>query len=267
MASDGWDPAQYDRFHDQRRQPFDDLMSLVQPVPGGRAVDLGCGTGELTVVLHQRVQAVETIGLDRSASMLAESDQFRGGGVSFARRDVAAFPDADGSDGDFDVIAANASLQWVGDHPALLPRLTSALRAHGQLAFQVPANFDHPSHTVARELAAEPPFTDAQAARSDPGPAAVLTPEEYAVALHQLGFAEQHVRLQVYGHLLESTASVVDWVKGTLLTPYRERLDPARYETFLVRYQERLLDALGDQRPYFYPFKRILCWARLPSMP
>ncbi len=264
MASDGWDPVQYNRFTDQRRQPFYDLLALVDPVPRGRVVDLGCGTGELTALLHQRVRAVETIGLDRSASMLAGSDRWRGDGVHFVQGDIEAFPNPDGSDGSFDVIAANASLHWVDDQHGLLRRLTAALRPGGQLAFQVPSNFDHPSHTVARLVAEESPFAQILATWPDSGAAAVLAPEDYAVALHRLGFAEQSVRLQVYGHLLESTASVVEWVKGTLLTPYRERLDPAAYQAFVARYQARLGEMLGVERPYFYPFKRILCWARLP---
>ena len=49
MAStDTWDPDTYHRFQAERRQPFDDLLALVEPVPSGRVVDLGCGTGELT---------------------------------------------------------------------------------------------------------------------------------------------------------------------------------------------------------------------------
>ena len=38
---DGWNPEQYERFRAERRQPFDDLMALCSPVPGGRIVDLG----------------------------------------------------------------------------------------------------------------------------------------------------------------------------------------------------------------------------------
>jgi trans-aconitate 2-methyltransferase len=196
--------------------------------------------------------------------MLEDSDGWAVEGVWFGERDIASFPDPDGSDGQFDVIAANASLQWVHDHHRLLGALTTALRPRGQLAFQVPANADHPSHTVAKEVAAEPAFAGALAGGTDPPLAPVLRPEEYAVALYRLGYTDQVVRLQVYGHLLESTDEVVEWVKGTLLTPYRERLDPAAYEAFVDRYRNRLLEVLGDQRPYFYPFKRILCWARHP---
>ena len=263
MKCDAWDPAQYHRFQKERRQPFDDLLALLRPVPGGRVVDLGCGTGELTSALHHHLRAVHTLGVDRSASMLAESEAWAGNGVSFTRAEIGAFA-RDGGD-DFDVVAANASLQWVADHLSVIGRLRQRLRPGGQLAFQVPANADHPSHVVAREVAAEAPFAAAssigQVRVQDPVP----PPETYAIVLHQLGFAEQTVRLQVYGHVLESTGELVEWVKGTLLTPYQEALDRSTYAAFVGRYRERLVELLGDQRPYFYPFKRILVWAALSN--
>jgi trans-aconitate 2-methyltransferase len=263
MSADSWDPAQYDRFARERRQPFFDLLSLLAPTPGGRVIDLGCGTGELTLALHDHLQAGETLGIDRSAAMLSESGRLAGGGVSFAERDIATFPNPDGSDGEFDVIAANASLHWLDDQVGLLRRLATALRPGGQLAFQVPANFDHVSHVVAASVAQEEPFAAALDAGPEVHQPAVLPPEEYAGILFQLGFCEQSVRLQVYGHVLESSEDVVEWVKGAMLTRYRERLDGPMYEEFVERYRTRLLEALGDQHPYFYPFKRILCWGRV----
>jgi trans-aconitate 2-methyltransferase len=251
--ADAWDPATYDRFRDERRQPFYDLLAMVAPAPGGRVVDLGCGTGELTVELHKHVGAAQTLGVDRSPAMLKDSGAHAEDGVRFALSDIATF---DGED--YAVVFANASLHWVEHHETLLGRLAAMLGRGGQLAFQVPANFDHPSHTVAAEVAAEEPFALSE---RDPN---VLLPETYATVLDQLGFVEQQVRLQVYGHHLGSSADVVEWVKGTLLTQYRERLPVEAYDQFVARYRERLLGQLGDRRPYFYPFKRILCWARRP---
>ena len=49
---------------------------------------------------------------------------------------------------------------------------------------------------------------------------------------------------------------------GTLLTPYRKRLSPELFEAFVERYRERLIEELGEREPYFYGFRRILCWAR-----
>jgi trans-aconitate 2-methyltransferase len=71
------------------------------------------------------------------------------------------------------------------------------------------------------------------------------------------------VRLQVYPHRLPSTGDVVEWVKGTNLTRFESALSPELYAEFLDRYRARLLDALGDHRPFLYTFKRILFRARL----
>jgi len=260
-VSGSWDPAQYRRFAAERRQPFDDLVALCRPVPGGTVVDLGCGTGRLTADLHRDLGAAATVGLDSSEAMLAEAPTGIPG-LTFVGGDLARW---DGPP--VDVVFANASLQWVDDHPGLLGRLRGALRPGGQLAFQVPTNFGHPSHRVAREVAAEPPFAAALAAAGGPPPdrgTAVLSPTAYAECLDDLGATDQVVRLQVYGHRLEGTAAVVDWVQGTLLTPYRRQLDPATYGAFVDRYRARLVEVLGDRRPYFYAFPRILGWARFP---
>src|SRR5580765_4526191 len=69
--TDTWDPAQYDKFEREREQPFFDLLALVRRRPSMRVVDLGCGTGKLTRALHEQLTARETVGVDRSDSMLA----------------------------------------------------------------------------------------------------------------------------------------------------------------------------------------------------
>jgi trans-aconitate 2-methyltransferase len=256
-STDTWDPDQYRRFAAERRRPFDDLVAMVEPVPGGRAVDLGCGTGELTADLHRHLGAAETVGLDTSAAMLERAAAHAAPALRFEQGDLGSWRTPD--DDPVDVVFANASLQWVPDHPALLERLAAALAPGGQLAFQVPANHDHPSHTVAAELGAE-------LGLGPVGPGAtVLPPEDYATLLHGLGLGVPRVRLEVYGFDLPAAADVVEWTKGTLLTGYRARLDAAGYERFEAEYRRRLADRLGDRRPYFYAFKRILAWARRPG--
>jgi trans-aconitate 2-methyltransferase len=253
-----WNPDQYARFRDERAQPFHDLLALVRPRPAMRVVDLGCGTGELTRVVHERLAARETLGVDSSEAMLAKAAAHAGEGVRFERGDIAAFA----ARGAYDLVFTNAAIHWVADHRELLARLREALAPGGQLAVQVPANFDHPSHRVAAEVAAEEPF--AAELRGYRRGRPILEPEEYAALLHRLGFAAQHVRLQVYLHLLDSRADVVEWVKGTLLTDYQARLSPESFDRFLARYRERLDAALPDERPFVYSFKRILMWAAVP---
>jgi len=256
MSQDHWNPAQYQRFAAERRQPFEDLCALVEPAPDMRVVDLGSGTGELTAALHARLGARATLGLERSANMLASSEAFGGPGLNFSKADIADFR----GDQEWDLVFSNAALQWLPDHARLLGRLTAALAPGGQLAVQVPANFDHPSHVVAAEVAREEPFASAMTAPARPP--AVLAPERYAVLLDELGYARQNVRLQVYGHHLDSRDDVVEWLRGTTLTAYETALPAELFPLFLERYRARLLPQLHDEHPYFYPFKRILLWAR-----
>ena len=253
-----WDPNQYERFKAERARPFWDLVALVQPCPGGRVVDLGCGTGELTKELHRVLGASETVGIDSSPSMLERARPLAGTGLRFEEGDIATWYPAP-----YDVVFSNAALHWLPDHRRLLGRLTQAVPVGGQLAVQVPANTDHPSHMVGMTLAGEAPFADVFADDPPPDPATrVLAPEEYAELLDQHGFGEQHVRLQVYVHHLASSADVVEWAKGTHLTYFRTRLADELYELYLTRYRERLLDVIGDRQPYLYTFKRILFWGR-----
>jgi trans-aconitate 2-methyltransferase len=157
FPSSDWNPEQYGRFRDERARPFFDLLDLVQPGPGMRVVDLGCGTGELTRELHLRREAQETVGIDNSPAMLAKSEVFAGDGLRFDHGDIGAFT----SEGDLDLVFSNAALQWVPDHEPLFRRLTTALTQSGQLAVQMPANNDHPSHLTAFAIAGEPPFREA----------------------------------------------------------------------------------------------------------
>jgi trans-aconitate 2-methyltransferase len=253
-----WDPDQYERFKAERARPFWDLVALVQPCVGGRIVDLGCGTGELTRELHRHLRASETLGIDNSPSMFERARPFAGDGVRFEQADIATWEPEP-----YDLVFSNAALHWLPDHRRLLARLTRALPGGGQLAVQVPANTDHPSHTAGMEVASESPFVEALAHDPPPDPATrVLAPEAYAELLDQLGFGEQHVRLQVYTHHLASSADVVEWAKGTHLTFFRARLSDELYERYVERYRLRLLDVIGDRQPYLYTFKRILIWGR-----
>jgi trans-aconitate 2-methyltransferase len=256
VPPDAWDPARYEQFRNERLVPGLDLLALIEPSRAPRVVDLGCGTGELTRLVHERLGARETVGIDSSANMLARAAAHAGNGLRFERCDAGAFDDRSA----WDVVFSNALIQWLPDHPRLLAGLVAAVLPGGQLALQFPANFTHPSHTVAVEVAAEPPFHEALGGWQRHVP--VLAPEAYAELLHRLGCRAQHVRLQVYGHLLPNREAVIEWVRGTLLTDYEQRLDAATYERFVARYRERLLARLAPEEPYFFPFRRILLWAR-----
>jgi trans-aconitate 2-methyltransferase len=262
MAAD-WDPVQYERFKDQRAQPFWDLVDLLS-IDGqgfGRCADLGCGTGELTAAVADRLRCAEMVGVDNSPNMLAAAQSHRSTTVRFEHGHIAGWT----APGDHDLVLSNAALHWVPDHAAALARWVAALAPGGQLAVQVPANPDHPSHESSVAVAHTEPFLSAMGGEPPPDPVAVnvLRPEQYAELLFELGLAEQHVRLQVYPHVLPSSTHVVEWTKGTSLTRFFARLPDELHEPFVDAYRKALLSRIGEAEPYFFAFKRILMWGRV----
>ena len=260
LRDDGWDPGQYERFAAERAQPFWDLAALVEEGPIERAVDLGCGTGALTAELVRRRRIADMVGIDSSPAMLAEAAARSGPGMRFEAGDIRSWT----ADRSCDLVLSNAALQWVPDHQGVVTRWWAAVAPGGQLAVQIPANADHASHRVAAEVAGTEPFRSAMGGTPPPDPVAtnVLAPEQYAILLDHLGAERQHVRLQVYGHVLARSADVVEWVKGTSLTRFTNVLPAELHDAFVAAYTERLLAVLGERSPFFYPFKRILFWGR-----
>ncbi|MCC7508634.1 MAG: methyltransferase domain-containing protein [Planctomycetes bacterium] len=253
--TDAWNPALYERFKHERAQPARDLIGLVQPRPGMRVVDLGCGTGEITAELHAHLGAASTIGLDRSTAMLAQARPREVPGLNFVEGDISRFVPESG----VDLVYSNAALQWVEDHPAQLARVRQWLAPGGQVAIQVPCADDHPTHTVVHELA-ERYGTGCLYH----GASRVKTPAEYAALLFDLGFRQQQVFTRVYGHLLPDLDALVTFFSSTLLNPYKAALGDERFIAFRQDYRDALAKHLGEPKPLFFPMARTLMWGRLP---
>jgi trans-aconitate 2-methyltransferase len=257
MAS--WSPEQYNRFRRERMQPFEDLVGLIEPRPDMRILDLGCGTGELTAMLAERFPGSTALGIDTSPEMLAKAEAHTSQRVAFQRADILTFEGY----GDYDLIFSHAAFQWVPDNEALMQRILTQMKPGAQLAVQMPKNDLHISHRLAAEVAQEEPFSgwlQGFVRHSE-----ALSLERYAEILHAHGMQRMVCSELIYGHEMGSAADVVEWVKGTLLTAYLGRLSAEQGERFVSRYKERLLEALGEQSPYFYAFRRMLLAAMKPA--
>ncbi|NUR42890.1 MAG: trans-aconitate 2-methyltransferase [Streptomyces sp.] len=258
-----WDPAQYLRHADHRARPFLDLLARVPDLPTAPAsiADLGCGPGNVTALLADRWPTARITGYDNSPEMLDKAHAEHagptagGGSLDFAPADVRTWTPT----GPYDLIISNATLQWVPGHMERFADWIGALAPGGTLAFQVPGNFDAPSHRLMRELAAS--FGLPVALRHDD---AVHTPEAYLDHLTALGCTAD-VWETTYVHLLTGEDPVLDWVKGTGLRPVLTALadDPAAREKFLAAYRTALREAYPT-RPHGtpFPFRRIFAVAR-----
>lgn len=252
--SDYWDPAQYGIFQNERAAPSYDLFKHINKNNISKVVDLGCGSGELTKVLHEATNAKSTLGIDSSQSMINQANELKGNNLSFIKEDIINFNPSY----KFDLIVANASLQWAENHRELLPKIFSWLNIQGQIAIQMPYNHDQPVHTTAREVAIKL-FPDTF--NTQPRPINLLSLEDYSTVFYKNDFKKQLCEIKVYPKIMHSVDEIIEWTKGTLLTYYQKFLSEEDFLNFIKAYHFELESKLGKGK-YFYPFKRILLWAQ-----
>lgn len=261
-----WDPAQYLSFSDERSRPFFDLTGRIMAQAPDQVVDLGCGPGQLTASLASRWPSATVLGIDSSAEMieaasrmLAGRDRSAGHGQDPAAGGRLSFLVGDVTDWKphvpVDVIVSNAVLQWVPGHLDLLPRWVADLAPGGWLAFQLPGNFDQPTHAIMRELAGSTRWRErlagVQLNRQSADPVKYLD----LLAGHGLGVDAWET---TYLHVLRGQDPVTEWYKGTGLRPVLAALSDAEAAEFVAAYSERVRSAYPEAAyGTVLPFRRV----------
>ncbi|WP_306891592.1 trans-aconitate 2-methyltransferase [Ancylobacter amanitiformis] len=225
-----WNPGQYLKFEDERTRPAFDLLARV-PLNEPRAcLDIGCGPGNSTELLVHRYPRAVVEGMDSSASMLAKARE-RLPHMSFDQADIAIWQPKRS----YDLLFANAVLQWVPEHERLFARLVRALTPGGCLAVQMPDNLAEPSHVAMREVAEGGPWADrlraANAAKAEIG-----SFDDYYRWLRASGCSID-IWSTTYVHEMAGAAAIVEWFKSTGLKPYIDPLSPEERAEYLERYR------------------------------
>ncbi len=252
-----WNPQQYNQFSDLRDAPLRDLLRLLSPQSQMGVIDLGCGTGAGTATLAAYLRDATVLGIDASKEMLTKTP-YRSR-LTFQHRSIEqqlTRPDT------FNLIFSNAALQWVDNHKSLFPRLIAQLKPGGQLAVQMPSQAENKLNFLLQELAAESPFATALNGFSYISP--VLPMEDYAQLLFEQGGAEISVLKKIYPMEVKQTRELYQFVAGSALIPYLERIKSEMRNTFIAYYQRRIQNAFPTM-PALYPFKRILIHAVFPK--
>ncbi|EFQ61004.1 trans-aconitate 2-methyltransferase [Pseudomonas fluorescens WH6] len=229
-----WSAKQYTLFEQQRTRPVRDLVAAIPSTEVQTAVDLGCGPGNSTEVLAERFPQARITGLDSSDDMLIDARK-RLPTLSFELADIGAWAPAQS----FDVILANASLQWLADHATLYPHLVRQLNPGGTLAVQTPDNLEEPAHRLAREVAGAGPWADRIGA--------VKHNERHTASDYYELLSPRCSSVDVwrttYLHPLADHAAVVEWFKASALRPYLAPLSDSEKTAFLQDYQARITQA------------------------
>lgn len=251
-----WNPDVYNQFKDIRFKPFYDLAELITDEKEMKAVDLGCGTGEQTAILTEKLHNAVFTGIDSSPEMLEKSQALENERLHFR---ISTTEEMLNADENWDLIFSNAALQWSDNHQDLFPKLISKLKSGGQLAVQMPYQPGNTLNKILFELAQDEPFRTQLNGWNRPS--AVLTIDEYAQILFDNGIEDLNLSQKVYPIIAENHDTLFNFISGSALIPYLERLDGEQQKAFASEFKQRIVKNF-PKLPAIYAFKRILLYGR-----
>jgi trans-aconitate 2-methyltransferase len=181
----------------------------------------------------------------------------RPGTVDWVQGDISSFAPKDPPN----LIFTNAALQWLPDHASLFPRLAGTLAPGGVFACQAPITFRQPWHIQLRLSAAQGPWASKMRGVRDVQPVAAAA--DYYRWLSPT--CEVDIWSTTYLHVLEGEQPIIEWMKGTGLRPYLQRLEGEDEErAFLDAYRARVDADFPKQADgtTLFPFPRLFIIAR-----
>lgn len=241
----------YSTFENERTRPVFDLLAPLATRTIGNAIDLGCGPGNSTEVLQRFFPQATIAALDSSEDMIEKAQQR----LPHVRFDVGSIQDWMPNE-HYDLILANASLQWVPNHQQLYPHLMQQLSPTGALAVQTPDNLGEPAHELLKKLATSTQWRS-QLSAVERLPRA--NAEWYFELLSAHSSQVMIWRTCYFHHLKGGIDDVVDWFRGSALRPYLLQLSERDQVQFLTQYKQALQDAYRvlDDGSVLLPFPRL----------
>jgi trans-aconitate 2-methyltransferase len=246
-----WDADQYLKFGRERTQPSVDLVSRIDIENPRRIIDLGCGPGNSTAILHGRWPDARITGLDSSAEMIAQASE-TDPNIDWRKGNIAEWEPGE----DFDIIFSNAAYQWLGDHGTLFEKLVTHLSPAGVFAAQLPYHYASPLNQVMIEVSGDPAWDSR------------MEPARNALTHETAGFYYDTLRptcarIEIweteYYHNLANPQAIVEFIRGTGLRPFMEALESdaekSRFEREVLAGYTRSYPEQADGTILF-PFRR-----------
>lgn len=234
-----------------------DLAARIPALSAKKVVDIGCGPGNSTEVLHRRFPEASVLGVDNSEQML-KTAMLKYPEFTFRYCDVSCDLPALGEE--YDAVFSNACLQWVPDHPKLLKELMGLLRNGGILAVQVPLQSQQPVHRLIRETALSPKWRPFFPKVRD---FYILTESEYFDVLSDIA-TDFSMWETIYYHRMAGHEALLEWYRGTGLRPYLDVLPKERIPDFEGELLQKIKEeySLRKNGEVIFHFPRLFFWAK-----
>ena len=246
-----WNAQLYGTYKKERSQPSVDLVNRIKDNDFKRILDAGCGSGMSTAALAAVFKNAEIIGADLSENML-EAAKKTLPEIDFVQRDCGE-PLYDM--GKFDLIFSNAFMQWLTNQEEFINNSFEMLNENGVFAAQIPLSHLMPIRSCINEAKSALPErlqnTEVRTITS-------FLPNDYYDMLSKLS-DKVSIWVTDYFHVMDSHKSILDFIRGTALNPYTEKLDENECERFLDKVLDNIKKAYAVQSDgnVLFPFKRL----------
>ncbi len=251
-----WNPELYRKFLKERNKPVMDLIGNIDLERPGRIIDIGCGPGNSTALLRERWPEAEIIGIDNSPSMIDKALECCQE-ASFLMADMCS---GLSSLGKFDLVFANASLQWVSDQGQLIPRLLDMVGPKGVFAAQIPQYDQMPISVVIDDLVSSPRWS---ALLGDVDPGYHFNPDRSYYEWSSGTGLDVRMWATEYYHVMDDHDKIIEMMMSTGLKTYLGYLDEDDVPEFTRSVREGLERAYPPQSDgkVLFPFKRLFVTA------
>jgi trans-aconitate methyltransferase len=182
VSTSKWDAADYAKVGAFVAELGGAALDLLDPQPGERILDIGCGEGTLTKKIVGRGATV--LGIDNSPEMIAAA---RSNGIDAVLLDVADMTFS----AEFDAAFSNATLHWVLEKEQAARAIFRALNAGGRFAGEMggEGNLEKLREALDEELIIRGFVPPVEASNWYP------SPDEFAAVYEAAGFREIDARL------------------------------------------------------------------------
>jgi len=252
-----WDAGEYDAVKAPQVDAGRELVALAGVREDEAILDLGCGTGRLTVELARLTSKGHVVGIDPSREML---DKAKGTstGVKNVRYVQAPAQSMNFTD-EFDLVFSNSALQWIKEQEDVMKRVYYSLKPGGRIAFQAPARnfcleFSIYTAETIELLGMEQHYAAWTSPWRFPGK------EEFEALLSDTGFKSVKVFKRDYRLQFVDTSAVLAWWASAGLRPYLEPLPEADQLRFKEVFSERFERNRTDHGIAF-GFRRLFAFA------
>lgn len=237
-----WDAARYQDRHSFVWRFGASLMELLNPQPGERILDVGCGTGQLTAEIARSGASVT--GLDNSAEMLAEARK-NYPDLAFVLGDAASFHFSEA----FDAVFSNAVLHWVKDAEGAVSSIAQALRTGGRFVAEFGGKGNIASVQAALRAVLGP-------SADEQSPWYYPSIGEYAPILERRGFEVGAANLFDRPTPLEGEDGMENWLRMFAGTYLRE-LPPDRVDDAVSQLVDQLRPTLYHDGVWTVDYRRL----------